>query len=260
MKHITRCALCVLAAVLMLFSFALAAPRYPARQGSVTDNAMVLSSSTMTNLQEVIRDIQEETDESLLLVTVDFLDGYTMQAYMNGLRSEWALPENSILLLLAVGEHSLGCSVGSDVLLSASVVEKLMRMHIEPRIASLDYNSAMYDFIPALLTEVNKAYGTRLSADAFGMPAVSPEPFSYEKWLEEWTFGISGHEQIADPPISRSDDDDDDISFGKIILTLVLLSVFFGGKRSRRRHGGCGCSPLSRLLAALGLWKLWDRD
>ena len=54
-------------------------------------------------------------------------------------------------------------------------------------------------------------------------------------------------------------------SLGKVLLTIFLLMVIFGnhqGRRGRRgRNGcGCGCAPFSSILAALGLWKLWDKD
>jgi len=45
-----------------------------------------------------------------------------------------------------------------------------------------------------------------------------------------------------------------------VILTLFLLSVIFGKKPRARRGCGCGCAPFSSLLAALGLYKLWDKD
>ena len=58
------------------------------------------------------------------------------------------------------------------------------------------------------------------------------------------------------------------MSLGKVILTVFLLMIIFGnrghrrgrGRRDDRRGCGCGCMPFSSILAALGLWKLWDRD
>ena len=47
---------------------------------------------------------------------------------------------------------------------------------------------------------------------------------------------------------------------GKVILTVFLLMVIFGNHGRRRRSCmGCGCAPFSSILAALGLWKLWDK-
>ena len=50
MKQILRVFVCLALACMLLVSTALAAPRYPASQGRVTDAAAVLSASVVTDL------------------------------------------------------------------------------------------------------------------------------------------------------------------------------------------------------------------
>ena len=260
MERFIRCLACMMAAVVFALSFAQAAPRYPVFQGNVTDAAAVFSAETVTHLRDVIDDVRDETDVNLSIVTVDFLDGYTIDAYTQGLRETWQLTGNSMLLVIAVGEDRCTITLageGGDVLITPSAAQKLVGTYVEPAMLREDYNGAMHDFIPALLTELNKAYGTRLSADYFGMPAVTAEPILPSDWLADWTFQFSGAERQQED-YHHVTEEDDEISLGKIILTLVLLSIIFG-KRGRRRMG-CGCSPISRILAMFGLWRLWDRD
>ena len=262
MKRFFRCLACMMAAVVFVLSFAQAGPRYPVFQGNVTDAAAVFSTETVNNLRSVIDDVRDETGVNLTIVTVDFLDGYTIDAYAQGLREQWQLLSNNMLLVIAVGEDRCMFALageGSNVLITPSAAQKLASTYVEPAMLREDYNGAMHDFIPALLTEMNKAYDTRLSADYFGMPAVTAEPMLPSDWLADWTFQFTGADRQPED-YHHETEDDDEISQGKIILTLVLLSIVFGKRGRRRRHEGCGCSPISRILAMFGLWRLWDRD
>ena len=262
MKRILRCLLCAMAAWMLLLSLAQAAPRYPAFQGSVTDAAAVLSGETVSQLKSVMEDIREETDLNLTVVTVDFLDGYPIDQYASGLRGQWELFSNNMLVLLAVGEDRCTVDVGGDggdVLIPLSTLQKLANMHLVPAMLREDYNGAMHEFIPSLLTELNKVFGTRLSADYFGMPPAAAEPKLPGEWLEQWTDHFRTAQEYSGDHYTAEENEDDEISLGKIILTLILLSVVFG-KDKRRRRAGCGCSPISRILAMFGLWRLWDRD
>lgn len=262
MKRFFRSLLCSMAALVLLLSFAQAAPRYPAFQGSVTDAAAVLSGETVSQLKVVMEEIRDETDINLTVVTVDFLDGYPIDQYAQGLRSQWELFSNNILVLIAVGEDRCTADVGGDggdVLIPLSTLQKLVNMHIAPAMLREDYNGAMHEFIPALLTELNKVYDTRLSADYFGMPPAAAEPVLPGDWLEEWTNRFLDAQEYSGDRYANHEEEDDEVSLGKIILTFILLSIVFG-KRKHRRREGCGCSPISRILAMFGLWRLWDRD
>ncbi|MBQ7866271.1 MAG: hypothetical protein IJ350_07860, partial [Clostridia bacterium] len=86
-----------------------------------------------------------------------------------------------------------------------------------------------------------------------------------EEWSQRWNEANvkvdtdvkvkTGLERVTE------EDKDTGFSLGKVILTVFLLMVIFGKKDRRGRHGcGCGCAPFSSILAALGLWKLWDNE
>ncbi len=260
MKRIIVAAVSLAAALCMVFSFALAAPRYPVRQDTVTDSAAVFSQATADALKDVLKDVQKQTGSTICIVTVDFLDGYTTAAYLSGMREAWGLDRNVTLILLAVGEDNFAVSLGADSRLSEAMLLKLLSTHVAPYVSQVDYDSAMASLMPALLTEINKTYGTHITAPAFGMTESGSKAPYQPEWLSGWTFSSAGSEHMDDDSHAH-DEDDDEFSLGKIVLALILISWVFGSGKGRRRYGcGCGCSPVARLLAALKIWDFFDKD
>lgn len=251
---------------------ACAAPRYPERQGGTTDAAAVLSQSTLRDLATYAQRLKDETDIELFVVTVDFLDGETLSSYGEGLFTQWKLDDDSLLLLLAVGEDKFATFSGRDVTrhLSRQVQDKLLSTSLEGPFLRQAYDEAIANFIPALTQEINKAFNADVSVGGLFGQAGS-ESLSVEEWADEWARRWDAAHDEEPAPDSVGDrvtreDKSTGFSLGKVLLTVFLLMVIFGNFNDRRgRHGrhrgcGCGCAPFSSILAALGLWKLWDKD
>ena len=269
MKHLLRGIVCLALACMLLASTALATPRYPASQGSVTDAAAVLSASVVSDLTKAAERLEKATGVSLTVATVDFLDGASLQSYGDGLRAAWGMGDEDLLLLLCVGEDRFGLFPGEDVTdrLSSATQQKLLSAYLEAPFLRQDYDGAVRSFVPALITECAKAWRTEVDLSGLlGMPAATAAPLSVEDWLTR-----RGDEaEATESPARRVTEEDEDsgVSLGKVILTVFLLMIIFGnrghrrgrGRRDDRRGCGCGCMPFSSILAALGLWKLWDRD
>ena len=249
---------------------ACAAPRYPERQGGTTDAAAVLSQSTLRDLATYAQRLKDETDIDLFVVTVDFLDGETLSSYGEGLFAQWKLDDDSLMLLLAVGEDKFATFSGKDVTrrLSRQVQDKLLSTSLEGPFLRQAYDEAIASFIPALTQEINKAFDADVSVGGLFGQAGS-ESLSVEEWADEWARRWDAAHDEEPAPDSVGDrvtreDKSTGFSLGKVLLTVFLLMVIFGNFSDRRgRHGrrrGCGCAPFSSILAALGLWKLWDKD
>ena len=251
---------------------ACAAPRYPERQGGTTDAAAVLSQSTLRDLATYAQRLKDETDIDLFVVTVDFLDGETLSSYGEGLFAQWKLDDDSLLLLLAVGEDKFATFSGKDVTrrLSRQVQDKLLSTSLEGPFLRQAYDEAIASFIPALTQEINKAFDANISVGGLFGQAGS-ESLSVEEWADEWARRWNAAHDEESAPDSVGDrvtreDKSTGFSLGKVLLTVFLLMVIFGnfsdrrGRHGRRRGCGCGCAPFSSILAALGLWKLWDKD
>ena len=252
---------CLLLAMLCLCSSALAEPRYPDRQGVVTDAAAVLQKDTVRALTDFADNVDDETPVDLYVVTVDFLDGSSLEEYASGLREKWNLHSNDLLILLAVGEDKFGSFGGEDVnrKLSTHVQDKLLSAHFAQPFLDQDYNEAFLQYIPVLAEEIGKAYDEDIDLPKyFGSTQTSSDHVAqWEQYLSRITANKKEEEKTSAIEQITHVDKDTGFSLGKVILTVFLLTVIFG-KKDRRRGCGCGCAPFSRLLAAFGLWKLWD--
>ena len=247
--------ICMLLACVMLLSCALAAPRFPQKGGSAVDNAAVLSQQTVEDVKKLHELVKKETKIELHLVTVDFLDGESIDKYAEGLMHAWDLDDDAMLLLLAVGEDKFTAWAGKDVKVSSAVRQKVMASALSVPFLAQEYDEAVRSLMPALVTEINKAYGTRIDLNGlFGVQNTAPTVDWLQRALEETEERSRRMQENMERRIQREQDEDDGISLGKIILTFIFLSMIFGKKG---RRGGCGCAPFAGLF---GLWKLWDRD
>lgn len=244
---------CLLLALLCLWTSATAEPRYPEKQGYVTDAAAVLSQSTVKDLSSFAQQLDDETILCFYVVTVDFLDGASLSNYANGLRQYWSLDDNDLLLLLAVGEDKFGSFSGNNANFwpSQQAQEKLLSIYLEEAFLQQRYDEALSLYVPALANEINKIFDGDIDLSGrFGQTQQADID-----WAEEWSSRLNDLFQEDDPsPIDRVTHEDKDTGFslGKVILTIFLLTVIFGKRRGRR-----GCNPFTRLFAGFGLWKLW---
>ena len=254
---------CLLLAALLCLPLvsAFAELRYPASQGAVTDAAAVLSSATVLDLRELAKILDDEDTLQLYVVTVDFLDGAQLSSYAEGLREKWDLDSDALLLLMAVGEDKFGLFGGSYVNdhLAVSTQQKLLSTSFETPFLRQDYDGAIAELMPALATEIGKAWKEDIAiAGLFG--TVDKTSFSTENdWLDRAVEYASSHDWFSEH--AREEAVDTGVSVGKVFLTVFLLLIIFGnrGKRRNREGCGCGCMPFSSLLAGWGLWKLWKK-
>ena len=243
------CALMLAAMLLTLCVPALAEPRYPRQTGVTTDAAAVFSHATLEDLSALDRMMDKNDAPRLKVVTVDFLDGAEADAYAEALFTRWDLDDDDLLLLLAVGEDKYAVQAGKDVrrLLSANVLGKLLATWLEEPFLQQDYDGAIAAFVPALVTEVNKACGARISTDGlFGRAGGS--------LLDSWANRVISivQEDESDESFFTKEDKKTGFSFIKVVLTVILLMVIFGGKKKKG-------FPFLKVLAGFGLFKLWKR-
>ena len=247
----------LMAVLMLLCTCALAQPRYPDHKGSITDAAAVLSKDTLDDLSELSRKLDDEDTLELHIATVDFLDGVSLSEYGQGLRTHWRLDSDDLLLLMAVGEDKFGFFPGDKVSreLPSTLLDKLLSTHFSAAFLRQEYDSAIAALMPALVTEINKGYDKNISIGGlFGVQ----ESFSMPDWFTREILTIDDPEPDLRQRVTH-EDEDTGLSLGKVILTVFLLMVIFGNRGRRRRSCmGCGCAPFSSILAALGLWKLWD--
>lgn len=222
--------LCVILLLLMATS-ALAEPRYPVQSGVATDGAAVLSVNVLQDLRTLDKRLDHADAPRLCIVTVDFLDGTDVQSYADALFLRWKLPEDTLLLLLAVGEESYAISAGRNVdrLVAPSVQQKLLSAHLHEPFLSQRYDAAVAAFASAIVHEYNKACGTSVRTDDL-FRSVSASLF--DNWAS--TISLTSADLPSDPILTR-EDKHTGFSLLKVILIVVLLVLLFGSFRKVKR-------------------------
>lgn len=104
-------------ALLYLFcTLALAAPTFPNLTGRVVDNAHVLSSDTIQQLDTMLADYERGTTNQIVVVTLPTLQGYDIEDYGYQLGRHWKIGQkdknNGVLLIVAPKDKKVRIEVG----------------------------------------------------------------------------------------------------------------------------------------------------
>lgn len=107
----------LLVILLLLAPPAVAAePKFPALTGRVIDDAGVLNASTRSELTDMLTAHERATGEQVVVVTLDSLQGYTIEDYGYQLGRHWGIGQKGkntgVLLIVAPKEHKVRIEVG----------------------------------------------------------------------------------------------------------------------------------------------------
>jgi uncharacterized protein len=95
---------------------AFAAPNYPQLTGRVTDQAGLLSASDKADIESELAAIEQTSTDQIAVVTVNSLDGYSIEDYGIGLARKWGIgqkgKDNGILLIVAPNDRKVRIEVG----------------------------------------------------------------------------------------------------------------------------------------------------
>lgn len=148
--------LCLMLAMILCLSCALAAvPAKPAN-GYVADAAGVLSSETVSYLVSQNKNLTAKNGAAIVVVTVDFLDGKDIDDYATDLFNDWGIgdaeKDNGVLILLAIGEDNYYTLQGSGLesTLSASTLGDYNYNYLEADFAEGNYDAGVRKLFDAL--------------------------------------------------------------------------------------------------------------
>ncbi len=143
-----RCALLVL--LLTLASSALAAtPKFPALTGRVVDDAGVLNSSTVGELTLMLADHERATGQQVVVVTLDSLQGYTIEDFGYQLGRHWGIGQKGTntgaLLIVAPKERKVRIEVGYGLegTLTDAICATIIQNYILPSFKRGDFNAGI---------------------------------------------------------------------------------------------------------------------
>lgn len=203
------------------------------------DYANVLSSSTEQMIINYNGALEQQCQGAqIVVVTVDYLDGMTSDAYAYQLFNSWGVGSseynNGMLLLLAVQENKawLAYGLGLNSLLSSQSVDSMLNEYFWSDFDKGNYDSAVTKLFNALLNWYDDEYNSNVANAGTVQPAAdSPNNYSGGDY---YTYGVS----YAIRRIVRIG-----------IIVLILLAVFGGNGRGR---GGGSWLPWLLLFSSRG--------
>lgn len=267
MKNLIRAGVCLLLTFVLLGSLTAFAQEVPA----VRDSAAVLGATTLKDARALVRLTEEITGITLAVETRHFLGGAEVSAYAQRLLGETGDPNNTLLLLMVIGEESYALAAGSGAskLLNTAARETLLSTQFRSPFLARDYDRAVSAYLSRAAAQLADATGKTIDQEGlFGqvkaltpVPTAAPQSTGPYKRVNFDLNSILG-EQLTPTSVprtqSQNEDKDKGLSLGSIVLIGIVLSMFFGRKN---RGGGCGCGPLGWIAGVFGASKLfgWRR-
>ena len=220
--------------------------RLPDRDGVVTDDANVLDSRTIEDIEEYADMVEDETDVNIHVALVHFTDGMDVKQYGQTLFDRWGLEEEDMLILGVIGQDSFTMVLGSDVQreLNTSSVDNLLytSTSFSSLFAGRQYDAAFGNLFQGVTELLNKEYREDMEmGDLFDhviqLPASSQNTFGAGSWIE--TLGNISH---VDDVFEASREEENGLSVVHWILLVGLIMIIINGsdpvrkaKRRRRR-------------------------
>jgi uncharacterized protein len=136
--------------LLILASSAIAAePKFPQLTGRVVDDAGVLSASTQSKLTDMLDAHESATGEQVVVVTLDSLQGYTIEDYGYQLGRNWGIGQKGkntgAILIVAPKEHKVRIEVGYGLegTLTDATSRTIIETDILPSFKRGDFNAGV---------------------------------------------------------------------------------------------------------------------
>lgn len=227
-------------ALLVCVSPLLAAPDVPDPTADfyVGDFADVLSDDVEQYIIEKNQSLEASTGAQIVVVTVDFLDGYDIDDYAVTLFNEWCIgsaeSNNGYLILLAIADENYYSVPGQGIenVFTGGVVDDLQWNYLEEGFAAEDYDAGVRSYFDAVLDVFEEQYGP-ISAVAPSTGTVQPE--------------APVPDNVYQPPQHRFGLYDVFVGIVVVIILFAVILVFAGrrtiyvaGMPYRRRWGFWG--------------------
>jgi len=136
--------------LLIIASPALASePKFPPLTGRVVDDAGVLSASTQSQLTDMLAAHERATGEQVVVVTLDSLQGYTIEDYGYQLGRYWGIGQKGkntgAILIVAPKEHKVRIEVGYGLegQLTDAISAMIIQNYILPGFKGGDFDTGV---------------------------------------------------------------------------------------------------------------------
>ncbi len=147
------------------------AQEVPFLSGRVNDYAGILSSQTVVDLENQLRDHESKTSNQVALLTVSSLEGGSLEEFSLRVAESWKLgqkeKDNGALLLIAKEDRKLRIEVGDGLegVLTDARSSQIIRHEIVPHFKNGDYDAGVRAGVTAILQTIDGTY-VREESDA----------------------------------------------------------------------------------------------
>jgi uncharacterized protein len=154
----TRARWALLVLALMLASSAIAAaPKFPPLTGRVVDDANILDASTQSQLTEMLAAHERATGEQVVVVTLESLQGYSIEDYGYQLGRHWGIGQKGkntgAMLIVVPKERKVRIEVGYGLegTLTDAISRTIIERNIVPYFRAGDFNAGVRSGVISML-------------------------------------------------------------------------------------------------------------
>ncbi len=177
--------------LLILASRALGAePKFPPLTGRVVDDAGVLNASTQSELTGMLAAHERATGEQVVVVTLDSLQGYTIEDYGYQLGRHWGIGQKGAntgaLLIVAPKDHKVRIEVGYGLegTLTDATSRTIIESNLLPAFRRGDFNAGVLAGTTSILKVLGGIEGVEPSAE-------SNQPIDGNDLADDWMILIA---------------------------------------------------------------------
>ena len=228
--------LCVL---MSLFSSCFAARTvYPSFNGTVCDDAAILSQQTIKDIEALNEAL---APSNVYVYTCHFLGGDDVKQYTEELFNELYLDADDVLLTIVVGEEKYAMCSGEMVNSTVSIQQTLLGYSFAVPFMQREYDRAVGDFLLAFAPRLARIHGMEVNTDGLFGTKAAPQDELFEL-TENWWSGFFGEryeeEDYSYEPYEEVETEEEQ-SFGSLIL-LIFLLVYIIRKRKAKGKNSLG--------------------
>lgn len=130
----------------------------------VHDEAKVLSSSTVSQLEQQLKAYEDSTSNQIAILVTPSLDGEILEEYSLRVAEAWKLGrkdrDNGILLLVAINDRKMRIEVGYGLegVLTDALCNRIIRNEIAPNFRRDDYDAGIAAGINGIISAIGGEY------------------------------------------------------------------------------------------------------
>ncbi|MGF7145381.1 uncharacterized protein HNQ56_003822 [Anaerotaenia torta] len=147
MKGLYKILFILLLVLIVPYKTAAADTLDPADGFYVNDFADVINADTEEKILEFGKQLEDQTSAQLVLVTVDFTDGESLENYALDMFNKWGIgskeKNNGVLILLSIGDDDYWAMQGEGLedTLTSGKMSGILQEYLEPDFAAKDYSA-----------------------------------------------------------------------------------------------------------------------